>query len=205
MCWAGHVQKNAMSCIEKIAVNTPFTIQRVLDRVMPVTESGCWIWTGYCAQHGYAQIGKGIKKFYIHRIVYEHFKGPIPPGLVIDHLCRVKCCLNPYHLEAVTSVVNILRGSPNANKTHCKRGHPLSGDNLLTVSTRKNYRWCRTCQDAHRAKAKETQDTLGICRRCDEKPKAGMKYCEKHLRLDRERHARKMEALWNAESRAVDL
>lgn len=67
---------------------------------------------------------------YAHRVAYEGAHGPIPTGLVIDHLCRVRWCCNPEHLEAVTDKVNILRGeSPparNARKTHCERGHELT-------------------------------------------------------------------------------
>ena len=98
-----------------------------------------------------------------HRISYEMAVGPIPDGLVIDHLCRNRACIRPGHLEAVTQRENILRGAaPSAAyavATHCKSGHPLSGDNLILRSSRKSGgRECQACKreaDAwHRAKRK---------------------------------------------------
>jgi hypothetical protein len=83
-----------------------------------------------------------------HRVAYESVHGPIPPGLVIDHLCRNPACINVEHMEAVSDRVNILRGtSPsaeNARKTHCVRGHDLAGDNLRILSTT-GERVCKAC------------------------------------------------------------
>ena len=86
-----------------------------------------------------------------HRVAYEALIGPIPKGLCLDHLCRVRYCVNPAHLEPVTVRENVLRGiSPpavNARKRLCKNGHALSGRNLY-LKTR--YGWpgreCRTCK-----------------------------------------------------------
>ena len=89
-----------------------------------------------------------------HRATYTELVGDIPKGLEIDHLCRVRGCVNPYHLEAVTHVVNIGRGvggevaaARHAAKTHCKHGHSLSGDNVYRYKNRKGYsvRYCKTC------------------------------------------------------------
>ena len=77
--------------------------------------------------------------------------GPVPDGIEIDHLCRVRHCANPEHLEAVTPTENTMRGegvgAKNARLTHCKHGHPLSGDNLYIVTRAggKRRRVCRTC------------------------------------------------------------
>lgn len=134
----------------------------LLGRVMPITESGCWIWMGEIAKsHGYGivngPIGNGKRRDYAHRIFHERFKGPIPEGLTIDHLCRVRCCVNPDHLDAVPIGINVLRGESNAakhaKKTHCIHGHPLTSDNLVPISTRPRYRMCRHCANArHEAK-----------------------------------------------------
>ena len=109
--------------------------------------SGCWLWTGSENFGGYGRFYLHNKKFAAHRTSYELFKGPIPGGLQLDHLCRVRCCVNPDHLEIVTGAENMRRGfSPsgiNAKKTHCHRGHPLSGDNI--VGTR--GRDCRECNN----------------------------------------------------------
>lgn len=101
---------------------------------------GCWDWLGYHDPQGYAHCGAFKAEGgggYGHRVAYVLTNGPIAKGLCIDHLCRNRGCLNPAHLEAVTPRENILR-SPvqvaalNARKTHCKRGHPFAGDNLVT-------------------------------------------------------------------------
>jgi len=106
---------------------------RLLNRLMPIPESGCLVWMGHCNHEGYGQIYWNGTMDYVHRIVFESINGEIPPGAHLDHLCRVRCCANAHHLEAVTRKENILRGeSPfaiNARKSHCKRGHLFSDDN----------------------------------------------------------------------------
>lgn len=98
----------------------------------------CWHWKGYRNDKGYGRLNHTLA----HRLVYELLRGPIPPGLTLDHLCRNKSCVNPDHLEPVTSVVNAMRGigpaAVNARKTHCKRGHPFQND-------QRGRRHCRTC------------------------------------------------------------
>lgn len=111
-------------------------IRRRIQKNMSVTASGCWQWTSQKTTDGYARIdmfvnGKKVSKL-AHRISYREFKGEIPSGLVLDHLCRNRSCVNPDHLEPVTFAVNSQRA---LCKTHCKRGHPLSGQNLYVHKT----------------------------------------------------------------------
>lgn len=113
--------------------------------------SGCWQWTGHITPTGYGTftlwLGGKQKNYRAHRWAYEHFIGPIPDGLTLDHLCRNRACVNQQHLEPVTIRENTLRGegfaAANASKTHCKRGHVF--DEANTCIGRNGYRQCRTC------------------------------------------------------------
>ena len=124
------------------------TLDRFLDGISPEPNTGCWLWEKGCYPNGYGQISRNKRKILVHRLSYEHFVGPIPEGLQLDHLCRVRCCANPDHLEPVTAQVNQWRGSTfaadNHRKTHCKCGLPLSGENLyVTPSGARNCMGCR--------------------------------------------------------------
>lgn len=124
------------------------------DKVIPVTESGCWIWTGACSPNGYghALIRGGGKKKYrdVHRTSYLLYKGHIPHGMTLDHLCRVKCCVNPDHLEVVTQKENNRR--QKAVITHCPQGHPYNEENTYRRKDGKEKRDCKTCR-SRRSKA----------------------------------------------------
>jgi len=74
---------------------------------MPEPNSGCWLWLGSISKKGY---GKGPNGRHAHRTIFEHYKGPIPNKLELDHKCRVRSCVNPDHLEPVTTKVNVHRG-----------------------------------------------------------------------------------------------
>ena len=107
----------------------------------------CWIFTGARTDRGYGVIPVARTSVRAHRVTYEHFVGPIPAGLVLDHLCRNTSCVNPDHLEAVTQRENVLRGNAptaaNARKTHCIRGHEFTPEN--TYAKKGGGRACRRC------------------------------------------------------------
>lgn len=126
-------------------------------------RSECWLWTGPYNKKGYGtthvKVGGVWKTKSVHRLSYELAVGQIPKGSTIDHLCGVRHCVNPAHLEAVSLQENIKRGS-RATKTHCKRGHLLSGDNLKVRPGPR--RLCLTCYRAWlQSRRKETQ--LALC------------------------------------------
>ncbi len=98
--------------------------ERLMAFVIPEPNSGCWLWDGavYASGYGAFKASNPRRQMRAHRASYELFCGPIPAGKVLDHLCRVKSCVNPRHLEAVTSLENTRRGS-RAQMTVCIRGH----------------------------------------------------------------------------------
>lgn len=104
-------------------------------------SEGCWMWTGVRDEKGYGRHHIGRKPVKAHRYSYELLVGPIPPGLVIDHLCRVTSCVNPDHLEPVTGAENTRRG--NSVKEACPQGHPYNERNSLKF--RASGRVCREC------------------------------------------------------------
>ena len=108
--------------------------------VKPEPEGPCWLWPKRL-KDGYAVFGYEPRRR-VHRELYELYRGPIPEGLELDHLCEQKSCVNPWHMEAVTHKVNMARGKM-AQRTHCKNGHPFSGDNVVYLH---NHRRCRACQ-----------------------------------------------------------
>lgn len=116
-----------------------------------VDDSECWIWQGKIASNGYAVFG-GVG-LGAHRYSYQLHNGEIPDGLQLDHLCMVKRCVNPAHLEAVTPKENIRRkdvayGTGSA-KTHCPHGHPYDEAN---TSRRNGRRYCKACARNRAAK-----------------------------------------------------
>lgn len=122
----------------------------VMARIEPVTESGCWLWTGHIGSKGYGMVWHNDKYIRAHRVVYLALKGPIPEGLILDHLCRVKCCVNPDHMEVVTNRMNVLRGvnpvAVNSRKTGCVNGHPYTAATLRI--DRDGSRRCMICRKA---------------------------------------------------------
>lgn len=117
-----------------------------------VRDGDCLIFTGAVQSRGYGSVGVGGGKTALaHRVSYELNVGPIPPGLQIDHVkdrgCHSRRCINPAHLEPVTPRENVNR-TGHGRQTHCKRGHPLSGRNLVIKQrVGRVERNCRTCRD----------------------------------------------------------
>lgn len=119
--------------------------ERFWEKVV-TTPDGCMIWNGGKTLGGYGRFAaetahRGGVQEMAHRWSYEDKVGPIPEGFDIDHLCRVRACVNPSHLEPVTRAENIRRAA--AIKTACPAGHPYTEDN--TSRNAEGHRKCRTC------------------------------------------------------------
>ncbi len=112
----------------------------------------CWLWTTPRVADGYGEFQVNRQKVLAHRFSYTLLIGPIPEGLELDHLCRVRHCVRPSHLEPVTHRVNLLRGDTmpirNAAKTHCPAGHEYSMENTYIRTDGRRY--CRTCHQERR-------------------------------------------------------
>lgn len=110
-----------------------------------IDTNDCWLYAGTINSNGYGLIFSGTT-LYAHRVIYEALVGKIGEGLHIDHLCMVRSCINPLHLEPVTRKENILRGNgiaaQCARKTHCKQGHEYTSENTLIKS---KGRVCKMC------------------------------------------------------------
>jgi hypothetical protein len=122
--------------------------ERMVQKISPEPNSGCWLWEAACTAAGYAVYREAGQTKYVHRMLYELAKGSVPTGLELDHLCRVRCCVNPEHLEAVTHKENNKRGtSPMAifgRATHCVHGHEFIPENTYIYPTGVGRR-CRAC------------------------------------------------------------
>lgn len=144
-----------------------FLVSRILKYSTPVPESGCLVWCGWTNEYGYGKISVRNKSKWVHRVAYEIAYGPIPEGMDVDHLCRVRCCVNPMHLEAVSRRVNLLRGetvtAKHASQTHCKRGHPLSGGNLRIEDKGMGLQ-ARQCRECDKIRVRERVEKKKVVR-----------------------------------------
>lgn len=155
-------------------VNTPVPplSQRSLDRIFAKVNMAaaapeyapylgpCWTWNGAKDAYGYGVVTRSDRCYKVHRLTYAAHFGPIPDDRQIDHLCRVRECCNPNHLEAVDQRTNLLRGAgpsaKHAAKTHCVRGHEFNAEN--TIIRKNGSRWCRACG---RVRYLERKEKLG--------------------------------------------
>jgi len=132
------------------------------ELISPEPNTGCWLWLGSVTYKDYGKLMVNRKNRPAHRLVYEQLVGPIPEGLTIDHLCRVRSCVNPDHMEPVTAAENVLRGvgptAENKRKTLCKHGHPL------TKSHRRDsdWRYCRTCSNDAKKRLRQRQKLASL-------------------------------------------
>ena len=121
--------------------------------IHPEPNTGCWLCVSNNNQRGYGRLYIGPESNLVtaHRLSFELSVGPIPPGLELDHLCRVTCCVNPLHLEPVTPTENGRRANRDRERERgfrCPNGHLRSGSNIYVKPN--GSRQCRACAENSR-------------------------------------------------------
>ena len=172
-----------------------------IEQVSSVVDTPCWLWAGNIDFHGYGHTGRidpvtgRMKNWRVHRLMYTCKVGPIPEGHALDHLCGIRHCINPAHMEPVTYLENTRRGNVGMTcreKTHCKWGHEFTEENTMWVLDKNgtDSRRCRKCEANRYLRAKERCPELlkEYQRRSDAKRSADPK--ERALRALRAREAR---------------
>lgn len=123
-------------------------IRRLADK-----SGNCWLWTGRLDKDGYGRITVNQRPGRAHRVAYETFVGAIPEGMEIDHLCRVRHCVKPDHLEPVPHQLNVARAfsanDAERNPDECLHGHVLDESNAYLVQG------SRQCRECHRKRNRE--------------------------------------------------
>lgn len=137
----------------------------LMSCVLPEPNSGCWLWVGALNGGGYGNTQVRGASTRAHRLAWELAKGAIPPGLELDHKCRVRCCVNPDHLEPVPHRENILRGKTvparNFAKSECPAGHKYDGRNAAING--RGHRRCRECNRLQQAKMRRAARARLTC------------------------------------------
>lgn len=136
---------------DRVAFGDSRLSDRFWDKARTNSETGCWEWRGQLTKKGYGVIKFDRRMRRAHRLAYEALIGQVPNGLVLDHLCRVRHCVNPTHLDPVTPAENTRRGVINVGRkgvalkprTHCPQGHPY--DEANTATSHSGKRRCRAC------------------------------------------------------------
>lgn len=122
---------------------------RLLRRVSVSSETGCWVSRGTITTQGYSQVVlSDRRRVQGHRLTFAMMRDePLRPPHQLDHLCRIRACVNPWHLEQVTASENVRRGrlaevTRSRRATHCKNGHERTPENLTS------HRACKVCARA---------------------------------------------------------
>ena len=124
------------------------TLARFMRQTSVADEGDCLLWTGpQISSSGYGKFRvPGQQERPTHVLLWEHFNGPMPVGQEGDHLCKVRLCCNPTHIEPVTPSINVMRQDHAERRvTHCPSGHPYDAEN---TDARNGRRYCRACSKA---------------------------------------------------------
>lgn len=123
--------------------------ERLKEKYIVDPDTGCWMWQAAINSDGYGHMGVGKRIASAYKVAYELTFGPVPTGLELDHLCKRKSCVNPYHLEAVTHKENCLRQAKSYRKGVCGNGHILADVGFYL--TGRGYQCAACCKDYQKA------------------------------------------------------
>ena len=138
-------------------------VERLEAKIMPEPNSGCWLWIGALTGKGYGKILIDGRLRLAHRVSYEFHVGSVPDGKELDHKCRMKCCVNPSHLEPVSHHENVLRGDAGkylSNRTHCANGHSFAAGNVYSRTD--GARGCRACNREKQARHRQRKKLIAM-------------------------------------------
>jgi hypothetical protein len=152
---------------------------RFWEKVDKNAPNGCWQWTGAKSNWGYGIFCVGGKTLRpAHRVSLDFAGVTIPEGMVADHICKNRLCVNPDHLRPATTFENYVLYSDsiwakNRRKTHCKHGHDITQPDSYYPSTTVRGAPCRTCKECTRltARADKMAKLLGMAPRPEWKPR----------------------------------
>lgn len=151
--YSRHYRNGDPNKVFRIIGNDIERMNQYINREGPLSDklkSKCWIWVGTRYRNNYGKFYLNGSHKLAHRAVYQLFTGPIPTGMTLDHLCKVKPCVNPVHLEITTIGENVRRAglhgvaAVNAAKTHCSKGHKYTQQNKIIKKS--GGRECRECR-----------------------------------------------------------
>jgi len=148
-CSPGRLRKGMCERHYRRWAKTGSTQAETIDHLARYVEdaNGCWLWTGPMFRNGYGHISSAsFGTTLAHRAFYAHHVGPIPDSADLDHLCRVRHCVNPLHLEPVEHAENIQRGVDYRLDGRCSRGHDMTEDRAYWIEPSTNRRTCRKCK-----------------------------------------------------------
>lgn len=135
-----------------------YDLSYLMERSIPEPNTGCWLWLGSLNDKGYAKTGAKSPRTG-HEVAANLRRGPVPPGMERDHICNVRCCVNPDHVRYLTHADN-LRRIIHLPKEVCPHGHLMVGENVRHTATAKGttLRKCRTCDREYRKRKKGKQN-----------------------------------------------
>jgi hypothetical protein len=135
--------------------------------IYPEPNSGCWLYAGWLDTDGYGVVSVKKRKLIAHRYAYTQLLGPLLGWMHLDHTCEIRCCVNPDHLDPVTTQENTRRSKERGRHTkkratHCPDGHELTPENTYNHPHSGTRKRCRVCRRAEKRAYRERRKAKGL-------------------------------------------